>query len=188
MEKFMSYLLLVMIISAIFSIFLYFKYKDEQEFYISLENILSKIGDNENNKATIISTIAKSLRDGERDGTAKITYKDTKTIKKVIETISNDQYELVSRKAMVSTKFLFMMIFIIFFCLCCVFISFSDTLSSIEFFGINIQEKLAVEVFTISTTFLVVNLLWTGIKIGTKDIFISLKNKFKSNLNLRENQ
>ena len=34
-------------IASILAIVVYFKYKDEQEFYISLENILSKLGNNE---------------------------------------------------------------------------------------------------------------------------------------------
>ncbi|WP_373780714.1 hypothetical protein [Glaesserella sp.] len=175
----MSYLLLIMIILAIVAIVLYIKHKDEQEFYISLENVLSKLGDNESNKTTIISTIAKALKDGEKDGTAKISYKNTKTIKTVITEISNDQYELASRKIIVSNQFLFMMILIIFLCLCCVFVSFYSTISPIEFFGINIQEELAIKVTTISITLLVINFLWTGIKIRIKDMWISLKNKFK---------
>ncbi len=168
-------------IASILAIVVYFKYKDEQEFYISLENILSKLGNNEKNKEKIISAIAKALKDAEKDNSGKISHKKTKQISTVVFKIKNDQYELAGRKAMVSNKFFVMLLLTLIHCILGVLVLFGYSPLSFKFFGveINFLEKTTLMILSAAATLLVTSIIWPALKIRFTDVYSRIRNKFK---------
>ncbi|MDU7463787.1 MAG: hypothetical protein E7K78_06140 [Haemophilus haemolyticus] len=172
---------IVMAIACIIAIVFYFKYKNEQEFYISLENILSKLGNNEKNKEKIISAIAKALKDAEKDNLGKISHKKTKQISTVVFKIKNDQYELAGRKAMVSNKFFVMLLLTLVHCISSVLVLFGYIPLSFKLFGVEVDfiEKTALMAFSTAATLLVTSVIWPALKIRFTDVYSRIRNKFK---------
>ena len=172
----------IMIIGSIYLLRHISKNKSVQEFYISLENILSKLGNNETNKQTIISAIAKAMKDAEKDGTGKISHKPTKTINAVIKRIGSDQYELATLRSIFSLKFqIFLLIFIV-ACIFNILVSFDYVSPSFKLLGeeINFQHELAFKIISIGVTFIATNILWTTIKIASKKVYNYAMDKFKN--------
>ena len=172
--------MIVMLIAACLAICFYFKNKDEQEFYVSLENVLSKLGDNETDKVAIISRIAYALKNAKN---ANIKHKNTEIIRKVIQNITEDQYELASRKALVSGKLFSLLILLVVVCITNLLVSFGySSLPSFGLFGItiNLEYRAALAAFNTAVTLLVITILWTALKIGFKNVCSWIKNKFKS--------
>lgn len=185
MDTFLSYVptiaTIVIAIAIIIAIVFYFKYKDEQEFYISLENILSKLGNNEKNKEKIISAIAKALKDAEKDNSGKISHKKTKQISTVVFKIKNDQYELAGRKAMVSNKFFVMLLLTLIHCILSFLVLFGYPPLSFKLFGVEIDflERTAFMAFSAAATLLVTSIIWPTLKIRFTDVYFRIRNKFK---------
>ena len=172
----------IMIIGSICLFFYILKNKGAQEFYTSLENILSKLGNNETNKQAIMSAIAKAMNDAEKDGTGKLSYRSTKTINTVIKKIGSDQYELAALRSFFSLKFLIFLLIIIASCIFNILVSFDYVSPSVKFLGkeINFQYELAFKVLTIAITFLMTDILWTAIKITSRKVYNYAMDKFKN--------
>lgn len=156
------------------------KNKSVQELYISLENILSKLGNNEINKLTIISAIAKAMKDAEKDGTGKVPHKTTKTINAVIKKIGGNQYELAIRRSIFSFKFQFFLFIVIGACIFDILVSFDYVSPSFKLLGeeINFQHELAFKIILFGAVFIATNILWTAIKIASKKAYNYAMNKF----------
>ena len=166
----------VMIIGAICLLLHISKNKSVQELYISLENILSKLGNNETHKRTIISAIAKAMKDAEKDGTGKVPHKTTKTINAVIKKMGSDQYELATLRSIFSFRFQFFLIIVIGACIFNILVAFGYVSPSFKLLGkeINFQHELAFKVISIVVTYIASNILWTAIKIAYKKNIQSL--------------
>ena len=171
---------IVMIIGGICLLVHISRNKSVQELYISLENILSKLGNNETNKRTIISAIAKAMKDAEKDGTGKVPHKTTKTINAVIKKIGSDQYELATLRSIFSFKFQFFLFIVIGACIFNILVSFDYVSPSFELFGeeINFQHKLAFNIISFGVVFIATNILWTAMKIAFKKAYNYAMDKF----------
>ena len=172
----------IMIIGSICLFFYIFKNKGAQEFYTSLENILSKLGNNETNKQAIMGAIAKAMNDAEKDGTGKLSHRSTKMINTVIKKIGSDQYELAALRSFFSSKFLIFLLIIIISCIFNILVLFDYVSPSVKFWGkeINFQYELAFKAITIAITFLMTDILWTAIKITSRKVYNYAMDKFKN--------
>ena len=172
----------VMIIGAI-CLFLHISInKSVQELYISLENILSKLGNNETNKQTIISAIAKAMKDAEKDGTGKVPHKTTKTINAVIKKIGSNQYELATLRSFFSLKFQIFLLVVIGACIFNILVPFDYVSPSFKLLGkeINFQHEFAFRSISFGVAFIATNILWPAIKITSKKAYKFAMDKFKN--------
>ena len=172
----------IMIFKKIFSFFIllvecYFvfwisKNKDEKEFYLSLENVLSKL---DNNKKEIISQVAYALKNNTR---SDFKYMKTNDIMKKIEDISRNKQGFYVDELIISGKAkMFLFVNILYNIL---FLTDYLPISLVFLdFGISISEKdIAWWSLNIIGGGVAAYCIWPGLVKKIKACFLKLINKY----------